>query len=316
MIHNPSCQDGACSQCMQYYLLANYRDIAQYPMTCVNVHCKEILHYQSIVSKLLTKSQLKMFDTMSVKAAVDNYNYNNNINTDRKDSDTNDHPKFITCDSCHLIMEIPNNNISACFKRKCMNKKCKTKLCLKCQCKWHKNMTCQEYQSIKLASELKHKNEFEQLIIKQQWIQCPKCPCIMERTEGCYHLTHHNCQNAQNPEKRTDFCYLCGKLLVKSFSGAGWKYDCDGRFHFPNGIFKLCIGLLENTKHSKLPQVTITAQSISNQTQLLQESKEKSQEPITTSNGDTTNRGHKKRKRKKSIISKIRNQPQIQRKRK
>ena len=82
------------------------------------------------------------------------------------------------------------------------------------------------------------------MVKKEQWSDCPKCGFVIEKTGGCNHMTHKGCTKTNtvyNNVKRTDFCYLCKKLLVHKQDGSGWKYDVDGKLHFPNGVFKPCI---------------------------------------------------------------------------
>ena len=139
-----------------------------------------------------------------------------------------------------MVMEIPSNHRR--IHVRCMNGDCEALHCAKCKTLWHENLTCKEFEA-KINNEHDEKNEaaFKNLMKQEKWKECPKCGIVIEKTEGCNHMTHFACPKSNNDEKRTDFCYCCKKLLVHKQDGSGWKYDVDGKLHFPNGIFNRCV---------------------------------------------------------------------------
>lgn len=122
----------------------------------------------------------------------------------------------------------------------CVNENCRADLCSRCGVLYHMNKTCEEY-----AAEMKMKTsdadeEFDKLTKLKKWCKCPNCGLTIERTEGCYHMTHHGCPGG-GIERRTDFCYFCGELLM-SKNGEGWRFSkTTGQKHFEQGVYSKCV---------------------------------------------------------------------------
>jgi len=80
---------------------------------------------------------------------------------------------------------------------------CHVLLCFKCRSIWHGDMTCQESKLFK-----ENNSEEDQALYnlaraeQQQWRRCPSCRMIVNKVEGCHHLT---CRCGY------EFCWLCGK---------------------------------------------------------------------------------------------------------
>lgn len=76
---------------------------------------------------------------------------------------------------------------------------CNKEYCLKCKTEWHKNMTCEQYQTQKQHQKDEYIIEF---VKGKNYKQCPQCKFWVERTEGC---------DAMSCRCGTQFCYRCGK---------------------------------------------------------------------------------------------------------
>ncbi|KAL4468931.1 hypothetical protein ABPG72_009751 [Tetrahymena utriculariae] len=76
---------------------------------------------------------------------------------------------------------------------------CFKQYCLICQCKYHTNQTCKEYQISTKYS--KQDEEFDNLAKENKFKQCSKCKMYVEKNEGCDHIT---CRCSY------EFCYKCG----------------------------------------------------------------------------------------------------------
>lgn len=85
--------------------------------------------------------------------------------------------------------------------------KCKFKFCLTCSEEWkkHSGLTCKQF---KLETK-KYEDPMENLIRENKWIKCPECGIIIEKTKFCNFV---KCQSSLC-QKKTTFCYLCGKFL-------------------------------------------------------------------------------------------------------
>ena len=122
----------------------------------------------------------------------------------------------------------------------CVNSNCKTALCARCDCAWHNNISCAEYQEKVNLNEQGAEQAFSNLMEKEKWCRCPKCGIVVERTEGCNHMTHKGCPKAEK-DNRTDFCYICAEPLEKTFE-EGWRFSAITHTkHFENGVFEPCV---------------------------------------------------------------------------
>lgn len=127
----------------------------------------------------------------------------------------------------------------------CVNLNCQTELCSRCAVVWHVNETCTEYQAHMKVRTSAVDKEFETLRQKENWSKCPKCGLVIERTEGCFHMTHSGCPGADidttTGAKRSDFCYCCGEPLMKKM-GEGWRFSAlTQERHFEDGVFSPCV---------------------------------------------------------------------------
>ena len=64
---------------------------------------------------------------------------------------------------------------------------CKKSYSLQCKTKWHKGMTCEEYQRTKNKDE--NDIKFEEYAKGSKLKQCPKCKRWVEKIDGCDHIS-------------------------------------------------------------------------------------------------------------------------------
>ena len=152
----------------------------------------------------------------------------------------------ITCPLCNAVMLKPRNGEDQGLMH-CVNGNCRADLCSRCGVLYHMNKTCEQY-----AAEMKLKTsgadeEFDKLTKLKKWCKCPNCGLVIERTEGCYHMTHHGCPGG-GVERRSDFCYFCGELLM-SKNGEGWRFSKEtGQKHFEQGVYSQCVNALDDDR--------------------------------------------------------------------
>lgn len=81
---------------------------------------------------------------------------------------------------------------------------CDNEWCVACKTAWHQGSSCEEYQEWRKSNDPEGKH-VEELMKVNNWRSCPNCAAVVEKSEGCNHMTcrctHH-------------FCYLCGEILA------------------------------------------------------------------------------------------------------
>ena len=96
---------------------------------------------------------------------------------------------------------------------------CLSEFCFHCSDFWHEGMTCKQKDKFKIKQENKadskrKKNEEKET---RKWmkhnktIKCSKCSALVQRKEGCNHMTC-NCGH--------EFCWLCGETIFSVVGGS------------------------------------------------------------------------------------------------
>ncbi|KAF9788557.1 hypothetical protein BJ322DRAFT_1049631 [Thelephora terrestris] len=76
-------------------------------------------------------------------------------------------------------------------------------VCVSCKAMWHKDITCEQYQTLPADERTPEDQLAIELAKAQQWRRCPGCHAIVELTQGCNHITCI-CKK--------EFCFKCGSL--------------------------------------------------------------------------------------------------------
>jgi len=88
--------------------------------------------------------------------------------------------------------------------------KCAFELCFNCNRKWHGKLSCDRVVD----------DEFEKWAKTQDVKKCPRCRSIINKSEGCNHMTCGRC--------RYQFCWLCGAPYTE-FHFLPWNaFGCGG----------------------------------------------------------------------------------------
>eukprot|EP01084_Bolivina_argentea_P145604 255173_1 len=223
LILTKGCKHGSCRECLYQYLATDLKNIGMYPRKCFMTNCETLLNYTNVEYVLIDNNELEEYDKMLIMAS------------------TNGNNESIACPLCNAVMlkprEIENQGLM-----QCVNENCKCDLCSQCGVLYHLNKTCEEYMS-EIKSKTSGADEaFDQLTKAKKWCKCPNCGLVVERSEGCYHMTHYGCPGG-GVERRTDFCYYCATKLMKK-NGEGWRFELDTEIkHFENGVYAECINV-------------------------------------------------------------------------
>ncbi|GAA5900672.1 hypothetical protein JCM6882_000936 [Rhodosporidiobolus microsporus] len=67
---------------------------------------------------------------------------------------------------------------------------CKQCICVKCETMYHTGMDCEQFQALPAEQRANPEDiSLHQLAATQNWKRCPGCRAMIERTQGCWHMT-------------------------------------------------------------------------------------------------------------------------------
>ncbi|XWS16087.1 hypothetical protein CRYUN_Cryun34aG0055600 [Craigia yunnanensis] len=66
---------------------------------------------------------------------------------------------------------------------------CHRLFCAQCHVSWHPGISCEEYQKLNEDERGREDLMMRNLAKENKWRRCPSCHIIVERTEGCLHMT-------------------------------------------------------------------------------------------------------------------------------
>uniref|UniRef100_A0A5B6ZBQ4 RBR-type E3 ubiquitin transferase n=1 Tax=Davidia involucrata TaxID=16924 RepID=A0A5B6ZBQ4_DAVIN len=78
---------------------------------------------------------------------------------------------------------------------------CRRLFCAQCDVPWHSGVECEEFQILNEDEKGREDLMVRELARDKHWMRCPNCKFIVEKSEGCLHMTCR-CQ--------FQFCYQCG----------------------------------------------------------------------------------------------------------
>jgi len=131
---------------------------------------------------------------------------------------------------CTVFMVAPGLETASCPQ-------CKMALCASCGKAMHKGMSCKDAADRAKRGATEGERQFEDLLVAQGWMRCPRCDTPTELARGCYFM---QCQSDKCRGK-THFCYLCGDFLEEKDHAIGRSLS-----HFPRGPYNSeCIKVSE-----------------------------------------------------------------------
>ncbi|KAI8139093.1 hypothetical protein BJV82DRAFT_660146 [Fennellomyces sp. T-0311] len=220
LVHSAGCNHYICRHCLKTYL-ERYLNVPQDSydrIRCPQYKCKRAYAAATIVEKVMPNRTaidrwwLRVYE----KTVMDSIGY-------------------CPYQNCKAIFELPHEvpekenlpRFAQCVE-------CHRGLCMNCQNVWHSGTSCREGQSSgtptwqfsqkyhtereKRKKTLARKNSLEarQLAMSKNWTRCPKCKQMIEKSNGCNHVT---CRCG------ADFCHRCGSYLNDS---NGCSVACGG----------------------------------------------------------------------------------------
>ncbi|CDW77391.1 ibr domain containing protein [Stylonychia lemnae] len=164
------CNHQYCQICLKEMILyASNQSGEVHKLKCPSSQCSAVLE-RSVIRNLLDMDEFKRYLRL-----IENHEM-----TFEKDK------KFCPVAECEGVIERKAN------QKKTICQKCQNNVCFDCQSIWHENESCEKYQEKNCVNWADCKGAQ----------RCPKCKTLIEKNEGCNHMTCYKCQH--------DFCWVCG----------------------------------------------------------------------------------------------------------
>lgn len=176
-----TCGHWCCKDCYTYHLQSNLKKGRE----CVETFCPtggecRLLVPEYVWSDLLKGAELNKYRDLSVEHYImqqkDNY-------------------KFCPGTDCPAIVK--KLTVDDLWDFKC--NKCNGLFCFECSKQAHQPIDCDLLQQ--WMDRMGNEDEDSQMWIKLNTKPCPKCKTIIEKNQGCMHMTCRQCKH--------DFCWLC-----------------------------------------------------------------------------------------------------------
>lgn len=188
------CDHQYCRACLRQMLIIAAKNEPQYPPRC----CGNPIKTDGVASKVLSKKELHEYNEKSVEWSTKNRLYCANRKCARFIPPANIEDEHGTCKSCAKITHVT------------------------CHLLAHPNVDCPKDEALQGVLKLAR---------SRQWQRCSKCRSMVERTEGCPHITcwsvhlvslkEYTWYAKILPSCGNQFCYTCG--------GPWGRCGCRGR---------------------------------------------------------------------------------------
>lgn len=165
-----------CSHCIGLYAQSKIRDNV-FPITCPGLRCRVVIQPESCRS-IIPVNTFARWEEGSAESAIPN--------------GEKFYCPYKRCSG--LFIHDRHEEIV-----QCICPLCKKLFCAKCRVPWHTGRDCDKFQ--KVEKDREDELKLKLLAEIKKWKECPKCKSIVEKVDGCIHMT---CRC------KMEFCYVCG----------------------------------------------------------------------------------------------------------
>lgn len=217
------CNHRFCKTCLvqDWTTKINEGTISEKQMICPQEKCMKPIKF-SILEGNLPKEVFQKYDSLLMNHTISN-----------NSEEVKSNEKCVRCPKCGIEFFIDKKSSS--FECKvCKFQYCSNEKCYRLMSEHEKPCEFYFYRQKTVEDEA-----FEEYIRQNKLKRCPVCDAAIEKTRNCnyIHCSSNKCQ------KKTIFCYVCGKLLKEKEIAE----------HFQSGsAFNFCKTILENENKKKL----------------------------------------------------------------
>uniref|UniRef100_A0A5B7BRQ3 RBR-type E3 ubiquitin transferase n=1 Tax=Davidia involucrata TaxID=16924 RepID=A0A5B7BRQ3_DAVIN len=178
MFTNESCDHSFCTDCIGKHVATKIQENIQV-VTCPGLDCKGVIEIDACRS-VIPKEVLDRWDEAICESLI--------LASQKFYCPFRDCSAMLVNDGVEVIRE------SECPI-------CRRLFCAQCDVPWHSGVECEEYQRLNEYERGREDLMVRELARDKHWMRCPNCKFIVEKSEGCLHMTCR-CQ--------FQFCYQCG----------------------------------------------------------------------------------------------------------
>ncbi|KAL3512020.1 hypothetical protein ACH5RR_024737 [Cinchona calisaya] len=180
MIKLESCSHSLCSDCLSRLIQAKIEGNIHF-ITCPNINCNDIIE-PDFVKGMIPENVVARWEELRSEATI------------------LDSQKFY-CPYKNCSAMLVNDAEEEIVIRESECPVCRRLFCAKCRVPWHPGFECEEFQKLKVDEKGNDDLTVHVLAQKNKWTKCPNCKFLVDKNEGCIHMT---CRCG------FEFCYICG----------------------------------------------------------------------------------------------------------
>lgn len=180
MFKTMTCFHSFCTDCTGKHVKTQI-ELKSYPVTCPGFNCQSFLELDSCRSII----SADLIDRLEAGLTESTIPISQKF--------------YCPYKNCSAILQNDNGEEEIIRESKCPE--CQRLFCAQCKVPWHPGFKCIEFQKFNENERDEADLDMRKLAKKKKWPKCPNCNYIVEKTEGCIHMTC-NCG--------FEFCYTCG----------------------------------------------------------------------------------------------------------
>ncbi|KAG1358864.1 RBR-type E3 ubiquitin transferase [Cocos nucifera] len=166
MFQNNNCSHVFCLDCLARYLAAKIQEKIS-TVKCPEINCKGVLEpefcREIVPAEVFERWENALCESMLLES------------------------KKFYCpfkDCSALLVDDGEERVA---QSECPN--CRRLFCAQCKVAWHLGLSCKEYQRLGADERGREDLMLMEIANKKKWQKCPRCKFLVEKTEGCLHIT-------------------------------------------------------------------------------------------------------------------------------
>lgn len=166
MFRNDNCSHIFCRDCLARYLASKIQENIS-KVRCPEINCKGVLEpefcKEIVPAEVFVRWENALCESMLLESKIF-------------------YCPFKDCSA--LLVDDGEETVA---QSECPN--CRRLFCGQCKVAWHSGVSCEEYQSLGANERKEEDLMLMKIAKKKKWQKCPSCKFLVEKTQGCLHIT-------------------------------------------------------------------------------------------------------------------------------